>query len=80
MKAEKPNRRFTKRMMITNLLCGWGLIFVMAYTGQLDMVITPILTYMTTIVGFYVGIGHMDLRELSRGSRSQAHTDAVEVG
>jgi len=60
----RPNRSFTKRMLIANNLCAWGAIFVALYLGAgvVGIVIPAMSTYLFALFSAYVGVGHLDMR------------------
>lgn len=71
---EKPDRSYTKRQTVANIVACWVALFGGMYLGR-DMaaIVVPIMaTLIAALLGVYQTIGHFDLRALATlaGARS----------
>lgn len=74
----KSSRRFTKRVLVVNLVLIWGLVYLAVIYGQAEFVIEPSLALIGVLFGFYTGVGHLDMRKsielsidrLTKGNKS----------
>jgi len=59
----KPNRRFTKRVLVFNILLAWLFSSYAVYSGLNDVAIAC-LGLITMLFGLYTGVGHLDYRKV----------------
>lgn len=64
MKLVEKSRRFSKRMVIANCALAWAAVFVSIVYLQAAYVATTAMGLIVAIGGAYMGIGHMDLRQV----------------
>lgn len=77
-KQPRSNRRFTKRILLANMILIWALVFVSVVYQQAEHVIPGAMALIGTMFGFYTGIGHLDMRKavelsidrLTKGNKS----------
>jgi hypothetical protein len=67
---DKPSRTFSKRLVISCVVLAWLALFYSIYAG-LDTVAVAGFTFIAGIGGAYMGIGHLDLRQLLAALGSQ---------
>lgn len=60
---QKSSRRFTKIVIVTNLVLVWALMFASVVFQQAEHVIASGFALIGTLFGIYTGIGHLDFRK-----------------
>lgn len=71
----KPSERtFSKRMVFFCIALAWIALFYSIYSGQGSVAIAGF-SFIATLGGAYMGIGHMDLRSLLMSLNSSATSD-----
>ena len=60
---KKSSRRFSKTVLVVNLVLIWALMFVSVIYQQSEQVIQAGMTLIGTIFSVYTGIGHLDFRK-----------------
>ncbi|MER8924331.1 hypothetical protein NKJ28_00430 [Mesorhizobium sp. M0145] len=61
---KSSSRRFTKRMVIANTALAWAAVFLSILYAQAAYVAATAIGLILAISGAYMGIGHMDLRQM----------------
>ncbi len=64
----RPKRRFTKVVVTINIALTWAVIGYAIYAQQPTVAVSG-LTIIATIIGAYVGIGHLDMRSMLNSMR-----------
>lgn len=59
----KSSRRFTKLVVVSNLVLIWLLMFTSVVFQQAEHVISGGFALIGTLFGLYTGIGHLDFRK-----------------
>lgn len=67
-KPSTSSRRFTKIVVMVNLLLVWALMFTSIIFDQTEHVIASGFTLIGTLFGIYTGIGHLDFRKAAQMS------------
>ena len=75
---KKSARAFSKRIVVTNMILVWALMFLAVVLDQAEHVISGGFALIGVLFGVYAGVGHMDFRKavelsfdrLITGSRS----------
>ena len=62
----KPSRRFTKRVLIVNMVLVWALMFLSVVYQEAQHVVPAAFALIGVLFGTYTGVGHMDLRSATR--------------
>jgi hypothetical protein len=60
---QKSKRTYSKRLVALNIALCWVVIFYAIYAGLADVAVAG-LAIIATIIGAYVGVGHMDFRSV----------------
>jgi hypothetical protein len=60
---QKSSRRFTKVVVVVNLILVWVLMFTSIVFQQAEFVIAGGFALIGTLFGLYAGIGHLDFRK-----------------
>lgn len=60
---KKSSRRFTKIIIVTNLVLIWLLMFASIIYQQAEYVISSGFALIGTLFGIYTGVGHLDFRK-----------------
>lgn len=70
----KPNRTFSKRMLVINNVAAWVAIFLSIWLGQgvAGIVVPAMATFLFAAFGAYIGVGHLDLRAAAINSHQPA--------
>lgn len=63
VKASKPTRTFTKKVLVFNIFLAWLFASYAVYSG-LDDVAIACLGLITMLFGLYTGVGHLDYRKV----------------
>ena len=63
MIPEKSSRKFTKTIVVFNLVMIWVLMLSSVYYQQAEHVVAPAVALIGTIFGIYAGVGHLDFRK-----------------
>ena len=84
MKQEKSSRRTSKIWLVLNSVMGWGAIYYGILNSLTDVAVAGF-SFITITYGLYVGIGHLDYRQVvlslirnQPSSTTPATTDAVD--
>lgn len=67
-KPSTSSRRFTKIVVMINLLLVWALMFTSIIFDQTEHVIGSGFALIGTLFGIYTGIGHLDFRKAAQMS------------
>ncbi len=59
----KSSRRFSKNMLIFNVLIAWGVVIFAIFWDQVEHVMGPVAALITMMFGLYAGVGHLDFRK-----------------
>lgn len=60
-------RRTSKLVLIGNCLLAWMLCFYSVYHGEGVSIIATTLSFIGAIYGGYMGVGHLDYRQIDKG-------------
>jgi hypothetical protein len=73
------NRTFSKRLVFACVALAWGALFYSIHEGQSSVAIAGF-SFIATLGGAYMGVGHLDLRSLlkSLGNLSGTSMDTSE--
>lgn len=63
MVPSKPGRTFSKRLVVVCVALAWAIMFYAVYSTQATVAVAGF-TFIAGIGGAYMGVGHMDLRQL----------------
>ncbi|MER9883087.1 hypothetical protein [Mesorhizobium sp. M0118] len=61
---EKSSRAFSKRMVCINSALAWAVLVYSIYSEQAAAVAVSAFGFIATLGATYMGVGHMDLRQL----------------
>lgn len=68
---KKSSRRFSKWLVVTNMILVWGLMFASVPFQQAQWVVPTGFALIGTLYGLYTGIGHLDFRSAVKLSIDQ---------
>lgn len=68
---EKPTRTFSKRLVAVCVALAWCALFYAIYSAQATVAVAGF-TFIAGLGGTYMGVGHMDLRQLLAALRPGA--------
>lgn len=63
MVPKRPTRTFSKRLVVVCVALAWAIMFYAVYSTQATVAVAGF-TFIAGIGGAYMGVGHMDLRQL----------------
>ena len=65
----RSRRRFSKTVLVVNVVLAWALVFFATFYLQAEHVVTPALALVGTLYAAYTGIGYLDFRSLTQLNR-----------
>ncbi|MBZ9808111.1 hypothetical protein [Mesorhizobium sp. ESP-6-2] len=70
------SRTFSKRLVIACVVLAWVALFYSIYSAQASVAVAGF-SFIATIAAGYMGVGHMDLRQLLTALKQGADYGAV---
>lgn len=61
--SKSTNRKFTKKLVVLNILAAWVVLVVSMPLKLVEDLIIHILAFITSMVAIYAGVGHLDYRK-----------------
>lgn len=65
----KPGRTFSKRLVVASVTLAWAALFYAIFAGQPTVAIAGF-SFIATVAAGYMGVGHLDLRQLLSALRT----------
>jgi hypothetical protein len=60
---QPKQRTFSKRLVVVNCALAWATLAYAIGTGQAAAVAAYVFSFIATLAGCYLGVGHLDLRQ-----------------
>ncbi|MER8814350.1 hypothetical protein [Mesorhizobium sp. M0965] len=79
MSLVQKSRRFSKGLVIINCALAWAAVFASIVYAQAAYVAATAIGLILAVSGAYMGIGHLDLRQIVRAMVSGQSTTPLSV-